>query len=251
MNMLRMEFSDGIAVLRMANGDKNPIGPRMVQELSEAVGMVRDDPRARGIVLASAGQRYFSLGLDLPNIIDLARVDFEVFFQAYNRLCTDLYSLPKPTAAAIGGHAIAGGCILALCCDHRFVAEGKVLIGVNEVKLGVPLPYHAQRILAQIVGDRTAMRMAESGEFIVPEDAMAIGLADAVLPADQVVGAAVEAVRRLAALPEDAFALTKMNRTEPVLRDVAENAPAKDQRFVECWYSDATQERLRKAMERF
>lgn len=75
-----------------------------------------------------------------------------------------LYTLPKPVVAAITGHAIAGGCILALCCDYRFISEGRKLMGLNEVKLGVPVPYLADRVLHALVGTRYAREIIESGE---------------------------------------------------------------------------------------
>ncbi|MFH2057592.1 MAG: enoyl-CoA hydratase-related protein [Pseudomonadota bacterium] len=69
------------------------------------------------------------------------------FFQRFNQLTLDLYTLPLPTACAISGHAIGGRNILALTGDYRFMAEGKKRIGLNEIQLGVPVPYLADLIL--------------------------------------------------------------------------------------------------------
>ena len=97
-----------------------------------------------------------------------------------------LFTFPKPTAAAISGHAIAGGCILTLCCDYRYIAEGRKLMGLNEIKLGVPVPYVADCILRSLVGFRHAREIMESGDFYQPETSFQKGLVDAVLPLENV-----------------------------------------------------------------
>jgi enoyl-CoA hydratase/carnithine racemase len=155
------------------------------------------------------------------------------------------------TVAAITGHAVAGGCILTLCCDYRFIAEGKKKMGLNEIKLGVPIPYPADCILRQIIGFRNSREIVDSGEFYLPEKLLHLGLVDKILPTDQVVARAIEKAKSLDALPADAFAVIKHNRVEHVVDHISSKLRKKEQIFLEYWYSEETRKRLKTAMEKF
>jgi len=250
MAMLRDRMHDGIAIVDMDHG-KNPLGPEMVAELSMTVSDLATDGDVRGLVLTSTHERFFSIGLDIPNLIDMSMEEFAGFLETYNSMCLDLYTLPLPTIAAVNGHATAGGCILALCCDQRYMVEGRSIMGVNEVKLGVPVPYHADRMLRDLVGARNAMEMMGSGDFYPPDRLLDLGMVDRIVPPDDLVAAAAGRVRELGSSPHEAFAAIKANRTGPVLADIAECRGGKDREFVDLWYSDAVRERLRGAMEKF
>jgi enoyl-CoA hydratase/carnithine racemase len=202
-------------------------------------------------VLGSSNDKFFSIGFDIPELFDLARKDFRVFYQAFNGVCMDLYTLPKPTIAAITGHAIAGGCILALCCDYRFIAEGRKLMGLNEIKLGIPVPYPGDCILRQVAGTRNAREIMSTGEFYHSEELLQIGMVDQVLPLDQVLPKAIEKAGLLGALPHEAFGMIKRNRVETVEAQVLAHLAEKEQFFIECWYSDEARVRLKEAIKKF
>jgi enoyl-CoA hydratase/carnithine racemase len=163
----------------------------------------------------------------------------------------DLYTLPKPTIAALTGHAIAGGCVLALCCDYRFIAEGKKLMGLNEIKLGVPVPYPGDRILSQMVGARKAQEIMEGGEFYPPEESYKIGMVDQVSPLEQVLPEAIKQAKLLGAMPNKAYGMIKRNRVEGVESQVQAQLAKKEKFFLECWYSDETRKRLQEAIKKF
>ena len=147
MSTVKVESFDGVAVLKLNSGKKNPINPELVNDLSDAVKDVKESGDVRGVILTSEDERFFSIGLDVPKLINEDREKFREFIRDFNLLCLEIYTLPKPVIAAVNGHATAGGYILALCCDYRFMAEGKSLIGLNEVKLGLTVPYLPMRIL--------------------------------------------------------------------------------------------------------
>jgi enoyl-CoA hydratase/carnithine racemase len=215
------------------------------------VSEVKGDEAIEGLVLTSANEKFLSIGFDIPSLLPLPKDEFANFYRAFNQLCMDLYTLPKPTVAAINGHAIAGGCILALCCDVRVIADGRKLIGLNEVKLGVPVPYVSDRILHAMLGARYAREVMELGEFYPPEDALRIGLVDFVLPQDQVVEKAIEQARLLSSAPGEAYALVKANRVEDVMLEILERLEVKQLRFIECWYADAARQPLQEAGSKF
>lgn len=248
--MVCVEYSDKVAILKLNRSVTNALNLQLVEELGETLREVRHNPDVHSLVLAGS-KKFFSIGFDIPQLFGLAQEDFCSFYRAFNRMCLDLYTLPKPTIAAITGHAIAGGCILALCCDYRFIAGGRKLMGLNEIRLGVPVPYLADCVLRQIVGVRNAREITDEGEFYRPEESLQMGLVDRVLPLEQVRPEAIEKARSLGSLPQAAFALIKHNRVESVEAQVRTHWEEREQSFVERWYSDEARQRLREAMERF
>ncbi|MBW2158053.1 MAG: enoyl-CoA hydratase/isomerase family protein, partial [Deltaproteobacteria bacterium] len=209
------------------------------------------DVTVRGLVLGSSNEKIFSIGLDIPDLYPLDREDFRDFLRVFNRVCMDLYTLPKPTVAAITGHALAGGCILALCCDWRFIAEGRKLMGLNEVKLGVPVPYLADRVLHALAGVRHARKMMEGGDFYAPAEALEMGMVDEVLPVEEVVNRALAHAEKLGSLPKTGYGMIKRNRVETTVTEVLARETEMERYFIESWYSEAVRERLREAMEKF
>jgi enoyl-CoA hydratase/carnithine racemase len=248
MSKVVIEDHDSLAIIRLNNGVTNAINPALVEDLSVAVKQV--EGQFHGAVLAG-GDKFFSIGFDLPELLKLDRDGVTRFFYNFNRAAFDLFILPLPTACAIAGHATAGGNILALTCDYRFAPEGKKLIGLNEVKLGVPVPYLADLILRKIVGDRAATEMLYGGELMPFSEAEKIGLVDEVLPQDKVEDRALEKVAEFAALPRPAFEAIKATRVEAIRILYEENYKLKHETFLDCWFTQQTQELLAEAAKKF
>ncbi|MBW2516768.1 MAG: enoyl-CoA hydratase/isomerase family protein, partial [Deltaproteobacteria bacterium] len=137
MPRVNLEAHEDIALLQLNSGVTNAISPELVDDLGKALIGIKD--QFKGMVLAG-GDKFFCIGLDLPGLLQLGRAEMMDFYVTLNRAVLDLYTLPIPTASAIGGHATAGGAILALSTDFRLIAAGRKFIGLNEVKLGVPVP---------------------------------------------------------------------------------------------------------------
>ncbi|UCD36837.1 MAG: enoyl-CoA hydratase/isomerase family protein [Fidelibacterota bacterium] len=251
MSTINSEHEANVVFLELNHGVTNAINSQVVQELSESIQAVKSNPNIHAVVLTSSNDKFFSIGLDIPALIDLDEQDFTVFYKSFNRLCLDLFALPKLTIAAITGHAVAGGCILALCCDYRFVAEGRNLMGLNEIKLGVPVPYPADCILRNLVGDRNARDIMYHGEFYPPEDAFQLGLVDRIPPEEQLRPTVIKTAETLGADSPTAFQLIKRNRVEPIITRVHAGLEEREQLFVERWYSDFTRGKLREAIEKF
>lgn len=251
MKFIRMEYCDNTAILKLKRGVTNALNLQLINQLGESLREVTDDSDVLGLVVASSNDKFFSIGFDIPELLQLARKDFTVFYQAFNRVCIDLFTLPKPTVAAITGHAIAGGCILALCCDHRFIAEGRKLMGLNEIKLGVPVPYPGDCILRHTVGVRNAREVSGTGDFYRPEESLRLGMVDKVLSIEQVLPKSIEKAGSLGTLPHEAFGAIKRNRVEMVEALIVANLAEKEQFFIDCWYSDEARKRLKEAIKKF
>ena len=254
--MVEVNYIDSIAVLKLNRGATNALNLPLFQGLAEALHNVEADPGVRAIVLTSANEKFFSIGFDIPGLFPLSREEFTSIYRDFNRIWMDLYTIPKPTVAAITGHAIAGGCILATCCDYRLMAssyEGgrKKLIGLNEIKLGVPVPYLADCILQSLVGTRATRDIVESGEFFPAEDAMEIGLVDAVIPVEDVLASSIEKAHALGHMEQEAFQIMKQDRVEGVVQRIRVRWQERQHSFIECWYADEAQALLKVVMEKF
>jgi enoyl-CoA hydratase/carnithine racemase len=239
LELIRTEFCDEVAVLKLSRSVTNALDLQLVSQLAENLQKVSDDSDVQGVVLTSSNEKFFSIGFDIPELFRLPKDDFRVFYQTYNRVCVDLYTLPKPTMAAITGHAVAGGCILALCCDYRFIAEGRKLMGLNEIKLGIPVPYPGDCILQHVVGTRNAREIMGTGEFYDPEALLHMGVVDQVK------------AKLLGALPHEAFGMIKRNRVETVEAHILKRLAEKEEFFIECWFSDEARKRLKEAIKKF
>jgi len=248
MGKVNIEEHDNVAVLRLNDKVTNAISTTLVEDLSAGIKQIKE--AYRGLILAG-GKKFFSIGFDLPELLKLDRSGMADFFYSFNKVVFDIFTLPMPTACAITGHTIAGGTILASSCDYRFLASGRKLMGLNEIKLGVPVPYLTDMMLRQIVGDRAATEMIYLGEFIEPDKALSIGLADEVFSQDKVENRALEKITELASLPGKAFAAIKANRVEAIRLAYEKNYKVKNEAFLDCWFSQPVQELLSKAAEKF
>jgi enoyl-CoA hydratase/carnithine racemase len=246
-----IECEGPVATMRLNRGTANPLNMEIVRDLSLSIARVRDRADIRCLILTSTSEKFFSIGFDIPQLIGASESEFAAFFHEFNRMCLTLYSLPKPTVAAITGHAVAGGCILSLCCDYRFIAAGRKLIGLNEIKLGVPLPYVADCVLRSLVGFRNARDIVDTGEFYLPDAALKLGLVDAVVSPDQLLTLSTDKAKLLGGMPGRAFELIKRDRVQGVEKEIRAKLEEKEQSFIECWYSEPARDRLKEALAKY
>jgi enoyl-CoA hydratase/carnithine racemase len=248
MSKVTLETHDVVAVLRLNNGVTNAISPELLDDLVRELKRIKS--KYKGMVLAG-GEKFFCIGFDLPALLQLDRTDMIEFYTRFNEVILDLYTLPVPTACAINGHATAGGAIFAISSDFRFVSMGRRFIGLNEIKIGVPVPYLPDLILRQLVGDRCATDMMYSGKFVEPEEAKRIGLVDDVFESKDLEEKAVAKIAELTALPPYGFPTIKNYRVEAVKSRYEEMRSADIDLFLKCWFDPAVQELLGEAAKKF
>jgi enoyl-CoA hydratase/carnithine racemase len=251
MGDLQIEINEKIAVIKLDRGVTNPINLGFIKEILEHLENYRKSPEISGIVISSTNEKFFSIGFDLPELYNQTIYEVEEFYKAFNRLCLDIFTYPKPTIAAIPGHAIAGGCIITICCDYRFISEGKKLMGLNEIKLGLPVPYPSYCILEALVGARYAKYIVESGDFFEPDRLIEMGLVDEVLPKDQVLQRSIEKIKTMGEMPRSAYEIIKQNRVEDVERLILSKLEEKERNFLSCWQRDEVRVLLAEAIKKF
>ncbi len=240
-----------MAVLKLDHGVTNTINLEVINELAKVLKTVKTDTNIHALVLSSTNDKFFSIGFDIPQLYNLSKEDFKLFYERFNESCIELYTFPKPTVAAITGHAIAGGCILALCCDYRIIGKGRKLMGLNEIKLGVPVPYLADGVLQNLVGIRNSREIVELGEFYHSEELLQMGIVDQVLPLEDVLLKSIEKAQSIGSIPQDTYRIIKRNRVEVTESQIRAHWKEKQRSFIECWYSKEARELLQKAMKKF
>ncbi|RTZ97125.1 MAG: hypothetical protein DSY90_08185 [Deltaproteobacteria bacterium] len=248
MKTIQLEPHDPVVVLRLSRGVTNAINLEMVSELSDALADVAD--KYRGLILAG-GNKFFSIGLDLPALVRLDRDRMADFLSRFHQVILSLYTLPIPTACAMSGHATAGGTILALGCDYRFITRGKCLMGLNEIRIGLPVPYLVDLLLRQIVGDRVATEMAYTGELVGPEQADASGLVDRIFSKADLEPRAIEKIAGIASSRPDAFSLIKKSRVKAIEQSYRQYAESSQVEFLDCWFQPEVRQLLRLAAEKY
>ena len=164
-----------ITELRLARAPVNALNPELCAALEAAIGTAVEGG-ALGLVL-SGGEKVFSAGLDVPHLLTLqSRRELGAAWTSFLDAARALATCPVPVAAAITGHSPAGGCVLALCCDYRVMAEGAFRIGLNETRVGLVAPDGMQQLMRRVVGPRCAERLLVEGELVESARALQIGL---------------------------------------------------------------------------
>jgi enoyl-CoA hydratase len=222
-----------IAVVRLAAGKVNALDVALVRAVTGAFAEL-DASAVRGVVLTGAG-RAFSAGVDLWQVATGGADYVREFLPALVDCFEAVFDCGKPVVAAVNGHAIAGGCVLASCCDHRVMAAGAGRIGVTELAVGVPFPTSALEILAYTAGPEQARRAVFGAATYPPEAAVGVGLADDVVPPEELLPAAVAAATRLARIPADTYRFTKQQSHASVRERLARRRPVDDPQTLALW----------------
>ncbi len=189
--------------LKIAGPGKNALGSELMATLQGQL----EKAGGRPLLLTGDGDA-FSAGLNLKEVASLDADGMNTFLGGLQALTNMLFDYPGPTVALINGHAIAGGCVLALCCDYRVAANvPRAKIGLNELALGLRFPPQLLRLLAHQLTAPVLERVVLTAQLFDPQGALKAGLVDEV--AEDAEGVAKARLEALAAIPADAYAAGK------------------------------------------
>jgi enoyl-CoA hydratase/carnithine racemase len=229
--------------LRLARPPANALDGALIRALR---GALAEAPAAgaRALVLSGAPGR-FSGGLDVPALLRLDRDGVRVVWWDFFGLLEELARAPIPVVAAVTGHSPAGGAVMTLFADHRVMAQGAYVIGLNEVQVGLPVPAFLLRALTYLVGARHAEHLAVTGRLLAPEEALRVGLVDELAPVPDVVPRAIAWAEELLRRPTRAMSETRALARRPLREAFHDVDNMLVQTLVERWFSDETQTALR------
>ena len=245
--MIERKDTAGIRTLKLAHGKVSAIdielGEAICREMEDA-----GDPSVKAVILTGSGSS-FSAGVDLFRVLKDGPDYGRRFLPVLDELLRAALTLPKPLIAAVNGHAIAGGCILAAACDHRIMTEGSGRIGIPELVVGVPFPALPLQIMAARVADGPLRDLVFTGRTVLIDEARTMGLIDEKCPSGMLMDRAMEVAQRMAAIPPGAFALTKEAFYTPILERTKLLKPMND-RVVDAWLQQNTYDTIRTYLER-
>jgi enoyl-CoA hydratase len=187
---LTLEVDDGVALITLSRPEKlNALNRALVADLGRAVDRVAADPAVRVVIITGAGPRAFMAGADIAEFRGMRPMAAVRFTQEVQAVFDRIERMPKPVIAAVNGLALGGGCELSLACD-LVVASEAATFGQPEINLGlIPGAGGTQR-LTRLVGRRRAKQMVLTGEPVGAPEALRLGLANAVVPAEELMPAA-------------------------------------------------------------
>jgi enoyl-CoA hydratase len=246
--MISTDERDGITFLTLEHGKVNALDVELLTAIETAFRELADAP-PKAVVLTGAG-RAFSAGVDLKRMVDEGAPYAERLLGALDGALGAMFEAPFPVVAALNGHAIAGGFVLACASDHRLLAQGGARVGVPELLVGVPWPTLALEIVRQAFAPNRAQELILFGRTYGAEDALERGLVDTLVRADELVERATGTAHELAGIPAEAFRSAKALLHRPTLDLVRRVGPERDAEVLAGWCSEATREFVRGYLER-
>ena len=245
MEYVQLSVDDGIATVAINRPKVNAINEQVVSELTDTFRELALDRQIKAVILTGKGN-FFSFGFDIPGFMDYSKEAFHRFVIGFSDLVERIFTFPKPVIAALNGHTVAGGCILAIACDKRVMVAGKAKIALNELTIGATVFTSVAEILKFTVGSRNAQQLLYSGKMNSAEEALALGLVDEVHSEEGFADAVLRSARDLAEKDGEAFRnIKKLLRTD-ALENIEKDGKSSVSEFVDIWYSQNTRDKLGK-----
>ena len=238
-----MDVEEGLATVTLNRAHGNAINVELAEELTRVCREAARDDAIHGLMLAGAG-KLFCPGLDLQELVELDRPDMERFVIDFATCIAGLYAFPKPMVAAIHGHAVAGGCVLTLTADWRVLRAG-ALVGLNEVRVGVPLPFGVSLILRESVPRLHLEEVALLGKNYRDDDALSAGLVHEVYAGESFEEHCRQRLREFVSRDLGALIITKRFLRSSIVERIRENGTRDVPEFLDAWYRPQTQARIR------
>lgn len=239
MNYIKTKTEERILHVLLDRGKSNPIHLEVVRELLSVILSAKEDPAIEGIVLTGK-EHFFSSGLDLITLYDYDKDQMNEFWKDFMMLLKELVSFPKPSVAAITGHSPAGGCILAICCDYRVMADGDYIIGLNEVPVGIIVPPSIFSLYSFWLGQGIAYRSLLEGKLFKPSEALEVGLVDEVVSFDRIQNAALKRIKSVSQFEKNAWQATKLNLRKGLIASFSANHDEVINQMLEQWWRPST-----------
>ena len=176
------EREGAIAVLTLNRPDKmNALNAELLRELDATLEKLSADPSVSCAILTGAGEKAFAAGADIAAMLEMGTEQARAFSEMGHRACSCIEKAPFPVIGAINGFALGGGCEIALACDFLYASD-KAKLGQPEVNLGVMPGFGGTQRLARRVGIARARELCYTGDTIAADEALRIGLVNAVVP---------------------------------------------------------------------
>ena len=239
MDFITIQKRKGIATLTLTRGKVNALNGQVVDQMKESLKALENDPEVKSIIITGAG-KFFSFGFDIPEFLSFTKAQFTEYIINFSDLYTYIFLYPKPVVAALNGHTIAGGCMLALACDYRVMAAEKAKISLNEICFGASVFAGSTEMLRYWTGSAKAQEILFSGAMYTAGQAKDLGLVHETADENDLMKTARNAAHNFASKYPPAFAGIKSLLRKSIVEDMMRREKASIKEFVDIWYSPET-----------
>ena len=215
----------------------NALNSQVLEDLNELVDLVNADEEIRALVLTGAGEKAFVAGADIGEMSTLTKAEGEAFGKKGNDVFRKLETMPIPTIAAVNGFALGGGCELSMSCDIRICADTAVF-GQPEVGLGITPGFGGTQRLARLVSPGMAKQLIYTARNIKADEALRIGLVNAVYPAADLMAAAEKMAVTIAANAPIAVRACKKAVNDGLQVDMDQALVVEEKLFGSCFETE-------------
>lgn len=244
MNTINVTIKDRLALITLNRGKSNALDREMITELTDMLHNINNDDNIGGVIITGK-EHFFSAGLDLIALYGYDEEEIKSFWKLFLDFTAKIVSFKKPMVAAINGHAPAGGCVIGLACDARVMAEGKYIIGLNEVPVGIIVPDSIFQLYSFWLGKAHASRSLLEGKLFSPEEALAIGLIDEVVNPASIMTAAERRIRKYMAMEPNTWQQSKLNIRKELIAATAADQSATLDTLLAQWWSPSSRNLLK------
>jgi enoyl-CoA hydratase/carnithine racemase len=244
MSTLQININNGVAIIMLDRGRSNPINHQMVVDLTNAIKELEADKEVGGVIITGK-PGFFSSGIDLMEAYDYNEAQVKQFWTDFLALPQALAAFKKPLVAAVSGHSPAGGCVIALCCDYRIMAEGQFIIGLNEIPVGIIVPDSIFNLYSFWLGQNKAYQYIMEGKLLTVAEALETGLVDAVVPEEELMASAEKKIRTYMQMNRTAWSTSKMNLRKELINKLNSDQTENLNIMLKQWWAPA----IRKGLE--
>ena len=241
--MIKTDFSGDIGIISLDRPPVNAINPEIVLCLSEALDSFKKNDAINGVILQGR-DGIFSAGLDITHLFPKDREYIDSFWKDFSTLLVNMFSFPKPLYSSIGGHCPAGGTVMVIMSDYRIMSKGNYVIGLNEVDVGLTVPYGIGMVFQYVVGMRNAEDLLLKAKLISPDEALHVGLVDELCDPENLLDTTLERIVVASDLYSPQQTKTKQILREQTLHIVQKNFDKDAQLILNSWFSESGQQRL-------
>lgn len=239
--MLDIANKDGVAIVTMRHGKANALDVEFCEALAAHLPLLAN--KSSAVVLTGQG-KIFSAGVDLIRLSAGGAAYIRQFLPSLHKAFAAVFEFPKPIVAALNGHAIAGGCVLACAADRRIMAKDGGRMGVTELQVGVPFPPLAFEIMRHVTAPHFLEEVILGAGTYAPDDALMRGLVSEIVPPETLMDRAMAAALSLAEISPRAYAFSKRQLRQQVADRLKQSAPW-DAEATDIWVADVTAQRVR------
>src|SRR6266478_2885062 len=247
---VRFEKQESIGHVVLDRPPANSYDKAFMDELDAVIEEARRDDGVKAILLRSANEKFFSAGADVSVFAKSGLDEQNAFVVCANEAMAKFESTPKVVVVAINGHCLGGGLEMALCCDFRVAAEGSYRIGLPEVSLGLLPGTGGTQRLPRLIGRQKALDLMLRGTTMPPQDALAAGIVDAVVPAAELLDKALERARAYATGPTYAVGQIKVATVQGYGLPLSEGLAIEREALIRVFKSEDAREGVKAFVEK-